>query len=128
MKKNRRQIRSRFVKYIIPIVAAFSFAVCIIEGFLYYNSSENSIYIRILMNINNAFKTFLFSPTISIGEARDAAAQQEASVIKTIVCYLYTTIVILAPICTATTFLRAIEKAVRSHVNLVSHKFQKKII
>lgn len=127
MNKQLKEIISNYKKYIIPTIAVFSVIICILEGYFYYRVLDGNLYVQILMNINNIFKAFLFSPSISIDDARKVLEQQGGTMFKTIVCYLYMAVVILAPICTAVALLKSIEKTARGWVNSFKISFYEKV-
>lgn len=127
MRKKQKEKSRYFIKYIVPIIAVFSFVISVLEGYFYYRLSEGNLYVQILMNIQNVFKAFLFSPSISISDARKITEIQDTNMFKTIVCYFYMAVVILAPICTAVAVLKAIEKTVRGWINTFKNTFHKKV-
>lgn len=127
MRKKQKEKSSYFIKYIIPTIAVFSFVICVLEGYFYYRLSEGNLYVQILLNIQNVFKAFLFSPSISIEDAKILIKLQDPNVFKSLICYFYMAVIILAPICTAVAVLKTIEKTVRGWSNIFKNIFHKKV-
>ncbi len=92
------------------VLAGFSFAAALAEGYFYYGQYAAHPLLRVLMTVQNALKAFLFSPDLEIKEvaaALDGAAEPELAA-----GYAYGVAVFTAPLCTATALFLLAERAV----------------
>jgi hypothetical protein len=91
------------------VLAAVSFAVITIEGFLYYASYPDAFF-RFLMILQNTIKAFTFKANISLENARSFMLT-DPSPFKTVLGYLYMVCVFTAPYCTIATVYKVLERA-----------------
>ena len=114
------------LKIWLPLFAIGFFAICIGEGYFYYSNVSEHFYVRLLLNVQNAFKAFLFSPKIGIEDAL-SVVPTNGHELKRIISYVYATVVLLAPICTATAIFRTIELALRKRIRFFKGYRREKI-
>lgn len=90
-------------KNLLIALSVFFFFVCVTEGTIYYRDVSDSLFIRIMLNIQNAIQAFFMSSQIGMMDVAKGLAQ--GSALRNIIAYLYIATVVLAPLCTATAII-----------------------
>lgn len=100
---------------VLCILAAASFLIASIEGFLYYAEYADFGLFRLVLTLQNSFKAFLFDPNLS---AEDVLGTLTGTV-STFELYIglaYVAAAFIAPLCTATALFVAAESFFRTRL------------
>lgn len=83
----------------IWIIALTIMVICLIEGLVFYWDTENK-FLMVLFNIQNAIKAYKIDPDIKIKDAFSFMESHQGNTLITIIGYVYSLAVIVAPFCT----------------------------
>ena len=103
------------------------FAICVIEGIMYYHDVENT-FLKATLNIQNAIKAYKIDPDIEQGQALEYLAESGGGIIKTFITYLYCIAVIIAPLCTVGAVTLLVRRPVSYVKGIFSQRKKKRIL
>lgn len=87
-------------KNILTGLSVLVFVVCVLEGTVYYKNASDSLFARIMLNIQNAVQAFFMSTEIKTSDVVKELGT-ELTMYERALAYLYLAMVVLAPLCTA---------------------------
>lgn len=111
-------------KNIVAGITVLVFAVCVLEGIVYYRNVTDSLFARIMMNIQNAVQAFFMSAEIKTSDVVRSLGT-EHNMYERALAYLYLAMVVLAPLCTAA-YIVTFVKSVWYHILTGFKTFRKK--
>ena len=111
----------------LTILAILSFLVACVEGYIYYSAYERFGLFRVIMTLQNSFKAFLFTPSIS-SEAVLRTLVEEGPGFRLYVGLAYVVACFTAQLCTATAMVAAVESLVRKSFNMWSIRRQEAML
>ncbi len=105
-------MKKRAYNKALTALAALSFLIASIEGYIFYREYADFWFFRILLTVQNSIKAFLFSPNISAEDVLKTLSDAGSS-LELYVGLAYVVAAFVAPLCAATALFVAAERFFR---------------
>ncbi|MDD6207869.1 MAG: hypothetical protein PUB10_05035 [Clostridiales bacterium] len=110
---------------IVFFLAVVSFLIATVEGFLFY--TEENLFFRVLLIIQNSINAFGFQPCISLQDAM-GLMQENGSVLYAAAGYAYGIAVFTAPYCTLAVMYKVLERIMHVVIDVRKHRNAEHIV
>jgi len=108
-------VKKRSYGKVLTVLAALSFLIACVEGFLFYEEYAQFGLFRVILTLQNSCKAFLFNPSLS-AETVLSTLTGEISTFELYIGLAYVVAAFVAPLCTATALFVAAERFFRTRL------------